>query len=109
MVCLTPQPFLPKLPLNKHMQTESWRIRILVLLLGVAFLGAQFHFCTDLTAAPSASHICPVCSTAGSVVVTHSPDVAVVPVTNRLEVATLVVLVSSAVPRAIAPRPPPVL
>jgi hypothetical protein len=109
MVCLTPQPFLPKLRLGKHMQIESQRIRILALLLGVAFLGAQFHFCTDLTAAPSASHICPVCSTAGSVVATHSPDVAVVPVTTRVEVATLVVLVSSAAPRAIAPRAPPVL
>jgi hypothetical protein len=91
------------------MQIEFRRIRILALLLGVAFLGAQFHFCADLTAAPSASHICPVCSIVGSVVAMHSPDVALVPVTNRLEVATLVVLVSSAVPHDISTRAPPVL
>jgi hypothetical protein len=91
------------------MQAKTKRIRILALLLGVIFLGAQFHFCTDLTAAPSASHFCPLCSTAGSVVATQSPSVAIVPVTNRLEVAPLVVPVSSAVPRATSPRAPPAL
>jgi hypothetical protein len=91
------------------MQAKTQRIRILALLLGVIFLGAQFHFCTDLTAAPSASHICPLCSTAGSVVATQSPSVAIVPVTNRLEVAPLIVSVSSAVPRATSPRAPPAL
>ena len=106
---LTPQPFLPKLRLSKHMQAKSHRIRILALLLGVIFLGAQFHFCADLTTAPSASHICPVCSTAASVVATQSPNIAIVPVMNRLEVAPLVVLVSSAVPRATSPRAPPAL
>jgi hypothetical protein len=91
------------------MQAKTKRIRILALLLGVIFLGAQFHFCTDLTATPSASHICPLCSTVGSVVATQSPSVAIVPVTNRLELAPLVVSVSSAVPRATSPRAPPAL
>jgi hypothetical protein len=91
------------------MQAKTKRIRILALLLGVIFLGAQFHFCTDLTAAPSASHICPFCSTAGSVVVTQSPNIAIVPVTNRLEVTQLCVSISSAVPRATSPRAPPTL
>jgi len=89
------------------MQAKTLRIRILGLLIAFIFLGAQFHFCADLTAAPSASHICPVCSTAGSVVATPSPSIAIVPVTNRLEVAPLVVSVSAAVPRAISPRAPP--
>ncbi len=89
------------------MQAKTQRIRILALLLGVIFLGAQFHFCTDVTAGPSASHICPICSTAGSVVATQSPVIAIVPVLNRLEVAPLVVSVSSAVPRATSPRAPP--
>src|SRR5216684_5198189 len=106
---LTPQPFLPKLRLSKHMQSKSLRIRILALLLGVIFLGAQFHFCTDLTATPSASHICPVCSTAGSVLAAQSPSIAIVPVMNRLEVAFFVVSISSAVPRATSPRAPPAL
>src|ERR1700732_4173125 len=109
MVFLTPQPFQPKLRLTKHMQASAQRIRILALLLGVIFLGAQFHFCSDLTTAPSASHICPVCSTAGSVVATQSPVIGIVPVTNRLEVAPLIVSVASAVPCATSPRAPPAL
>ncbi len=91
------------------MQAKTKRIRILALLLGVIFLGVQFHYCTDLTATPSASHICPVCSTAGSVVATQSPVIAIVPVTNQLEVAPLLVSVSSAVPRDLSPRAPPAL
>jgi hypothetical protein len=106
---LTPQPFLPKLRLSKHMQAKSHRIRILALLLGVIFLGAQFHFCVDWTTTPSASHICPVCSTTGSVVAAQSANFAFVPVMNRLEVAPLVVPVSSAGPRATSPRAPPAL
>ena len=106
---LTAQPFRPKLRLSKDMQAKTQRIRILALLLGVIFLGAQFHFCTDLTSTPSASHICPVCSTVCSAVATQSPVIAVVPVTNRLEVAPTVVSVSSAVPRATSPRAPPAL
>jgi hypothetical protein len=91
------------------MRSKTQRIRILALFLGVIFLGAQFHFCAEVTAAPSASHICPVCSTAGSAVATQSPVITIVPVTNRLELAPLVVSVSSAVPRATSPRAPPSL
>ena len=91
------------------MPRKSQRIRVLALLLGIVFLGAQFHFCADLTAAPSASHICPICSTVGSVVATHSPSIAIAPVTHRLEIAPLVVSVFSAVPRATSPRAPPAL
>ncbi len=91
------------------MQSGNHRIRILALLLGVIFLGAQFHFCADLTAAPSASHICPLCSTVASVVATQSPVIAIVPVMNRLEVALSIVSISSAVPCATSPRAPPAL
>ena len=66
------------------MQAKLHRFQLVALLLGVIFLGAQFHFCADLTGTPSASHICPVCSTAGSVVLTQSPVMAVVTVSNRL-------------------------
>ena len=91
------------------MQDKTPRLRILALLLGVIFLGVQFHFCTDLTTTPSASHICPICSTAGSLIAAQPPGIAIVPVTNRLEFAPLVVSVSSAVPRATSPRAPPTL
>ena len=85
------------------------RVRVLVLLLGIVFLAAQFHFCADLTVTPSASHFCPTCSTVGSVVATQTLGIAIVPVMNRLEVAPLVVSVFSAAPRATSPRAPPVL
>ena len=91
------------------MQSKSRRICTLALFFGVIFLEAQFHFCADLTAAPSASHICPVCSTAASVVATQSPVIAIVPVTNWLEIAPSAVSASSAVPHATSPRAPPAL
>ncbi len=75
------------------MQADTKRIRILALFLGVIFLGAQFHFCTDLT----------------SVVAAQSPLIAIVPVTNRLEIASLAISPSSAVSRATSPRAPPAL
>lgn len=106
---LTTQPFLPKLLLNKHMQAKTKRIGILAVLLSVIFLGAQFHFCTDLTGAPSASHICPVCSATGSAIAAQSPSIAIVPVTRRLAVAPMIVSISLTVPRAISPRAPPAL
>jgi hypothetical protein len=89
------------------MQSKTQRICILALLLGAIFLAAQFHFCADLTVTPSASHICPLCSAAGSAVAMQSPNIAIASVANRLEVALLVVSVSSAVPRTISPRAPP--
>src|ERR1700682_945060 len=95
---LTPQSLLPKLRLSKHMQSKSQRIRILTLLLGVIFLGAQFHFFTHLPAAPASSHLCPVCSPAAYLIAAQSPSIALVPIANRLEVAPLVDSVSSAVP-----------
>lgn len=91
------------------MQARAQRIRILALLLGVVFLGAQFHFCTDLNSTPSASHICPVCSTAGFAIATHSPSIDIVPITNRLEIASAVISISSTFPRATSPRAPPAL
>lgn len=91
------------------MQARTQRIRIWALLLAVIFVGVLFHFCTDLNATPSASHICPVCSTAGSAVATPSPSIAIVPVANRLEVVPTVLTISSAFPRAISPRAPPSL
>jgi len=93
------------------MHTKTQRVRLVALLLGIIFLGAQFHFCTDLSASasPSATHFCPVCSVAGSAVTTQSPTVAIIPATHRLEVVSLVLTVSSAFPPAVSPRAPPAL
>jgi len=81
----------------------------LILLFCGVFLTAQFHLCADLTGAPTASHICPLCSTAGSAVVTQSLSIAIAAAMQRLEVVPLVVSVSPAVARSTSPRAPPAL
>ena len=107
MVYLTPQPFGPKLRLTRHMSVNVRHIRILALLLAVIFLGAQFHFCADLSPAPSSSHICPLCSTAGSAVTPAAPSIAIAPMTDRLEVVVVLSSVSVEIPHAVSPRAPP--
>ena len=106
--CLTTQPFQPKLRLSKSMLGKTQRIAFFALFLGVILLTAQFHLCADLTAGPSSSHICPICSTAGSVVPTQAPSMAIVPAMKRLEVFAVIVPVSTELPRTTSPRAPPV-
>jgi hypothetical protein len=89
------------------MSGKTNQLRFVALLLGILFLAAQFHFCADLSSDPSSSHICPVCSAAGSVVATASPSIVMVPVTRRLEVPAVAVLLSLDSPHAISPRAPP--
>jgi hypothetical protein len=99
----------PKLRFNKYMLAKTQRLRTLAILFAIVFLGAQFHSCADPNSTPFTSHICPICSTVGSVVATQSPGIAIVPVLNRLEVDPLVVFDLSAAPRATCPRAPPAL
>jgi len=106
---LTAQPIRPKLRLSKYMPVWTARARILVLLLAIIFLAAQFHFCADLTATSSASHFCPTCSALGSVVAPQTPGISMIPVIDQLELPLLVASVFSAVPRATSPRAPPAL
>src|ERR1700680_3113544 len=102
--CLTPQPIRPKLRLTKHMSGDLPKIHILTLLLAVIFVGAQFHYCADITATPSDSHVCPLCSTAGSVVTPSSPSLAFTSVTNRLELVSAPAATSPEIPAALSPR-----
>lgn len=83
------------------------QIRILALLLAVIFLGAQFHYCADLSSGPSSSHICPLCSVAGSAVAPSLPSIAVAPATERLEIAAVLTNASPEIPDAVSPRGPP--
>src|ERR1700680_3998657 len=106
---LTPQPFLPKLRLSNYMPGKAPRLRIFALVLGIVFLAAQFHFCADLTSDPTTSHICPLCSVAGSAVLTPPSGITLAPVMDRLESALLVVGVSKSALRAKSPRAPPSL
>jgi hypothetical protein len=85
------------------------RTRVYALLLGIIFLAAQFHFCADLNSAPSGSHPCQLCSTAGSAVTTETLDLAVVPVVDRLEIFARILSPSVEVQRTTCPRAPPAL
>ena len=91
------------------MPVRTQRVRALALLLAAILLGAQFHFCTDVSSVLLASHLCPLCSVAGFVVATQTPTVALIAVINRLETAPRVVSISSVISRAISPRAPPSL
>jgi len=85
------------------------KLRYCALLLGIIFLAAQFHFCSDLNSGPGSSHPCQLCSAAGSVVTTGALDLAVVPVVHRLESVRLVLSPSVEVARSTSPRAPPAL
>jgi hypothetical protein len=77
------------------------------LLLAVIFLGAQFHYCADLSSGPSNPHICPICSAVGAVVVTHAPNILLSASLDRLEFFTAPESFSVELPHAISPRAPP--
>ncbi len=106
---LTIQPFQPKLILTSVMPHSQRNIGLLALLLALIFLGAQLHYCADLTSTPSGTHICPVCSAIGAAVVTPAPSISVVSQVRPLEVFAHVVASSPAMPRATSPRAPPAI
>jgi uncharacterized membrane protein len=90
-----------------HMSVKVRQIRILALLLAVIFLGAQFHYCVDLSSGPTSSHICPICSAVGAVVVTHAPGISIGPAVDRLEIFAVIESISIEIPHATSPRAPP--
>jgi hypothetical protein len=91
------------------MLSASNKVRIFALLLGLIFLAAQFHFCTDLSTRNSNGHFCPFCSTAGAAVANHVPLLGLAPATVRLEVRQAHTPASSEVSLSISPRAPPAL
>ena len=84
-------------------------LRAGILLLVLLFLGAQFHFCADLSGAPSGPHFCPVCSTTGFAMAAEMVSIPVAAVAHRLENVRASLHVSNEVPPAISPRAPPSL
>src|SRR5215468_1784477 len=62
---------------------------------------------TDLTLGLYGLPICPLRSTAGSEVAPQCPSIAIMPLTNRIEVLAVVVSGSLDLPRAISLRAPP--
>jgi hypothetical protein len=108
---LTIQPIQPKLILINKMPSGSRNLALLALLLALIFLGAQLqmHFCADLNCAPTGTHLCPICSTVGAAVVTHSPTIAIVSLVLPIEVFAYAVVSSPEIPRATSPRAPPAI
>jgi hypothetical protein len=89
------------------MSGKTHHLRFLALLFGVFFLTAQFHYCAEVTSGSTGSHICPLCSTAGSVIAPQAASMPIVPVVHRLDVKTVTATVYAALPRTISPRAPP--
>ena len=82
------------------------RVRILAVILAMFFVGAQFHYCTDL-APGSSSHNCPLCAASSSVIAPPPLTLTVQPLTSDLEVLILVPDTSVDVFSATSPRAPP--
>ena len=80
---------------------------VLAALLASVLFGAQLHCCLDLNSQTLDSHLCPICSVAGSAIVTAAPHVEMAPAVNRLEEFRVSTVVPPVVPRDIAPRAPP--
>jgi hypothetical protein len=83
------------------------RVFILALFLGFVFLAAQLHCCVELNSRTADSHICPICSAAGTVVATPALLLAMVPAINRLEIVGETAKESTVVFRNVGPRAPP--
>lgn len=80
-----------------------------VVLLAIVFLAGQLHFCADTTSGAFATHICPLCATAGTAILAPALSMAMIPVLQRLEVAAVAFEISLDVSRTISPRAPPSL
>ena len=96
-----------KLKKSREMLGKSKQVYFLFLLLGAILLTAQLHCCVELNSRMIDSHVCPICSAAGTAVPTTSLIVEMAPAINRLEVSGVLVSVPLVVPRSIAPRAPP--
>jgi|GEM_PF-1118324 hypothetical protein len=89
------------------MQIRSKSAFLLGALLASLLIGAQLHCCLDLTSQSIDSHFCPVCSAAGTAIVTNPPAVEMAPAVNWLEESGETLVVSFVAPRSMAPRAPP--
>ncbi|HWZ99564.1 MAG TPA: hypothetical protein VN025_17535 [Candidatus Dormibacteraeota bacterium] len=89
------------------MLRQTLRLSVFSLLLAILFLAAQFHQCADLSANSSSSHVCPVCSVAGTIVTPESPVIAFVSTEARFVGEPAPRVVSSHIPYAASPRASP--
>lgn len=89
------------------MSPRTRKLTFVALLLAILFLAAQFHQCADLTSNTAASHVCPVCSAAATVVTTASPVIAFVSTESPFVAQASPRVVSSHIPYAASPRASP--
>lgn len=89
------------------MPNRPTRAYVLAILLGIIFLAAQMHCCVDMNSGVMSSHICPICSAAGSAVATPTVMMATLHATSRLEDTGTVRTVPIIEMRNVSPRAPP--
>ena len=89
------------------MSGHPQKVKVAVLLLGIVLLAAQLHCCVDLNSRTFDSHVCPICSTAGTAIATTALIIAAVPAVNRLEIFAVRALLPVVVLRNVGPRAPP--
>ena len=87
---------------------NTWlAVHVVAILLGIIFLAAQMHCCVDINSGVMSSHICPICSAAGSAVATPAVTMTMVPAVNRLEVVGIATAVPVVELRNVSSRAPP--
>lgn len=90
------------------MPQKRGAVIVFALLLGILFLGAQLHFCTDMAPGPTGTHLCPVCSAVASAAVPSAPVIVLVPSATRLELPPSTHSSIIDFSRHVSPRAPPV-
>ena len=91
------------------MLRNTAKLRLCVVLIGLVFLAAQFHLCTELTSANGTSHFCPYCATTGAAIAPSAPSLVLAPANAFVEFAPKLVPASTDICFSIAPRAPPSL
>lgn len=89
------------------MPAKTKRVCFLAILLAGVFFAAQLHCCVPLHPGALDSHVCPICSTAGTAVATLSLTMAMAPAVNRLETIPVMASLPVVISRLVAPRAPP--
>jgi hypothetical protein len=89
------------------MPCRTHKATFVALLLAILFLAAQFHQCADLTSNSTATHVCPVCSMAGTVVASESPVMTLVSAETAFVAQPAPRVISSHIPYAASPRASP--
>ena len=108
-VVIDPPSNLPYALSRTFMRCYSPPTRWLTVFLALLLLGAQLHFCADLTPDSSGSHICQFCATASHAVVTPGLLVQLTPAVCRFETRCSHAAVPSLSFAVTSPRAPPSL